>query len=171
MEKILELRDENVGFETTSNVNYKTRTASRAVLKKGNLIALLNVSKHCYYKLPGGGVEKGETLEDALQREVWEETGCTFKTLKEIGEIVEHRSKLKIVQTSHCFLAEVVSDGEPHFTQKEINDGFKLEWVMLEKAIELLKKSTPDTYDGKFIVKRDLKFLCEVSPHISRFQL
>ena len=36
------------------------------------------------YDFPGGGMEVGETIEEALQREFWEETGLRVK----IGEII-----------------------------------------------------------------------------------
>jgi 8-oxo-dGTP diphosphatase len=159
MRRILEINDVDIGLKTELDVKYKPRTASRAILRKENLIALLKVSKQNYYKLPGGGLDEGETIEEALKREILEETGCTFRILGEVGEILEHRSQWEVVQTSHCFMAEVEKEGKPQFTPDEIQDGFQLVWVTLDEAINLVKNSKPDTYDGKFIVKRDLEFL------------
>ncbi|MBU0636097.1 NUDIX domain-containing protein [Candidatus Micrarchaeota archaeon] len=159
MNTILSLDDLAVGWEQKPVEKWVERTAARAVLFKKDKIALLRVTKQGYHKLPGGGVDKGETILQGLERELLEETGCTAKVLSEIGIIVEHRSHLGILQTSHCFLAEVVSIGQSHFEPDELEDGFELKWFSLENAIKQLKKDIPKTYDGRFIVKRDLAFL------------
>lgn len=165
MKNLLELHDKDVGLQAEAVVKYTSRTAARAVLRKGDAIALLHVKNHHYYKLPGGGVDQGETVKEGLQRELLEEVGCTFKILQEMGKIVEYRSQIELVQTSYCYLAEGVGEGKPHFTEEEIEGGFTLVWATFDKAIELLKKSRPDTYDGKFIVKRDLRFLQEAKKY------
>ena len=161
MKRLLEIQDSDIGLVTKKGVKYYPRIAARAILTKGNKIALLHVTKHAYYKLPGGGVEEGETVEQGLARELMEETGCTFKILNEIGEILEYRSQIKEVQTSYCYLAKVEKEGKPEFTQGEIGEGFELVWVTLDKAINLMQKSKPVKYNGKFIVVRDLRFLKE----------
>jgi 8-oxo-dGTP diphosphatase len=161
----LEISDVDVGEETVENVDYRPRTAARAVLRKGNTIALLHVSNHNYYKLPGGGVDEGESIETGLIREVKEEVGCTFNLLGEVGEILEHRSQHELVQTSHCFLAELDKEGEPEYTDTEIAGGFKLVWVPFIEALELVRNSKPNNYSGKFIIKRDLEFLEQAKEH------
>jgi 8-oxo-dGTP pyrophosphatase MutT (NUDIX family) len=51
-----------------------TRTAVRGVLTRGPELLLLS-SRHGDYKFPGGGVEPGESFEQALRREFREECG------------------------------------------------------------------------------------------------
>ncbi|MFW5893155.1 MAG: NUDIX hydrolase, partial [Bacillota bacterium] len=43
------------------------------------------------YKFPGGGLEESETCEDALQREVKEETGYAIEVGKHVGSAMERR--------------------------------------------------------------------------------
>ncbi len=160
MKQVLEISDSDVGLEV-KEVEYRPRTTARAILNNNGKIALLHVTKHNYYKLPGGGVEEGETIQQGLIREIKEEVGCTFELQGEVGEIIEHKSHFGIVQTSHCFLAKVLEEGEPQFTEKELKDGFEIVWVPFEEAVELVKNSKPLVYQGKFIVLRELKFLEE----------
>jgi 8-oxo-dGTP pyrophosphatase MutT (NUDIX family) len=146
---------------------YIIRKAARAVVfDKDNKIALLKISKHNYFKLPGGGVEKGEDLFVALKRECLEETGCQIIVKNEIGKILEFREfdpGGKLQQESFCYLAYVNGEkGEPSFTEEEVKGGFQLLWISLKDAINLLKTSKPDTYVGKFIIVRDLIFLLEI---------
>ena len=41
---------------------YKVSRAARGVLRMGNKVALLNVTKFNYHKLPGGGIENLRNL-------------------------------------------------------------------------------------------------------------
>src|SRR5271157_2034840 len=75
------------------------RGASRAVvLNARKEMALLHVTKHGYYKIPGGGIEEGESTADALHREVLEEIGCRVGALKPVGMIIEHRDRIRVTQ-------------------------------------------------------------------------
>jgi 8-oxo-dGTP pyrophosphatase MutT (NUDIX family) len=51
------------------------RPSVYGVIRDGERVLLLRTRNTHKYALPGGGVELGETLEDALRREVREETG------------------------------------------------------------------------------------------------
>ena len=163
MKLLAELHDKDVGIKLKKQKETMKRMAARAVLMKGNKVALLYVSKDKYHKLPGGGVEKNETIEDALFREMLEETGCKIKIIGEIGKIIEHRPRSELVnntnadlvQTSYCYLAEVVEEGEPNFDEGEKKVGYKLEWFSLENAIKLIEKENPTANDCKFIITRD----------------
>jgi len=153
---------EDKSLITDDGSKFTRRFAARAVLlDKDGLVPILLVSKYKYHKLPGGGIEKGEGKIEALKREVMEEAGCSMNIIGEMGKITEYRSKFNLFQTSYCYLGKIVRKGETHFEQGEIDEGFKLVWYSLPNAISILEKDTPLNYEGRFIQKRDLRFLEE----------
>ena len=95
------------------------------------------------YDFPGGGVDLGETLDEAFRREVFEETGLTV----ERGEILVCESDFFIHPASqkpyHCILsyyacrsiAGEISD--KNFGEEEKQYTRKAEWVSLERIREL----------------------------------
>jgi ADP-ribose pyrophosphatase YjhB (NUDIX family) len=164
MELIRELNDGDIGEEFSRNlgeVRYQMRRASRAVVfDSAGRIAVLDVTKKGYHKLPGGGLEPGEDITAALNREVKEEVGVEIEVRGELGVIVEFRERHQFMQFSYCYYAHVVGDGEPtNFTQDELDKGFMLRWIELDDAIRFMEDDKPVDYIGKFILKRDLLFL------------
>lgn len=145
---------------TDTITQWQTRKAARAiVLDENGLMPFLFVSADNYYKLPGGGIDEGETKEQAAHREVLEEAGCEIELDGEVGEVIEFRSEYKIKQTSYCYYGRVIKKVQQELTEYEKDLGFELQWVTPKQAIELLQNSTPQTYQGPLIVERDLAFL------------
>ena len=110
------------------------------VIKDGN-IAMMYSLKYDYYKLPGGGIETGETYEETLVREVREESGLVVikDSIKEFG-YVRRIEKGKIedifVQENFYYLCDVeetnVGQELDDYEEDEI---FTLEFVSPDHAI------------------------------------
>lgn len=144
-------------------VGFKRRHAARAIVldKEGN-VGLLHATKHAYYKLPGGGVDEGEDLAEALKRECLEELGCNIEVISEIGIIDEYRKIHNLHQTSYCYSAQVVGEkGTPDFTESEIANGFEIVWVSKPEALRHLKDGKTTDLQGTYIKLRDIVFLEE----------
>jgi 8-oxo-dGTP diphosphatase len=65
-------------------MSYHIRVCVRAVIINNNSIVLNEFNDGEYYNLPGGGAEPGESIKDAVVREVKEETGLDVK----VGELL-----------------------------------------------------------------------------------
>ena len=110
------------------------------VIKNGN-VAMMHSLKYDYYKLPGGGIETGETYEETLVREVREESGLVVikDSIKEFG-YVRRIEKGKIedifVQENFYYLCDVeetnVGQELDDYEEDEI---FTLEFVSPDHAI------------------------------------
>lgn len=148
------------------------RQAARAVVRdQENNVALLQVRRKGYYKLPGGGVEPGEDMQTALKRECLEEIGCAVEVDAEIGSTLEYRAKNNVKQESFAYLAHVVgTKGEPSLTPEEAADGFMTIWVPITTAIQLVHETNTEDYQGQFIIPRELVILEEAVQLLSNLK-
>jgi len=146
---------------TPDRTGYLVRRAGRAVLTNDkNEVALLWVEKSGVYKLPGGGLEEGEDIHEALIREILEETGCHGSIGDPIGITLEFRDEWKMIQVSTCYKATLINDtGKLKLDQYEVDEGFSVKWVPVGEALELMATHTSAEYDPKFMRLRDMTIL------------
>ncbi|MEW6610711.1 MAG: NUDIX domain-containing protein [Patescibacteria group bacterium] len=125
-------------------------------------IALVYIKNPGYHKLPGGGMEDGESVEETLKRELREEIGCEVKVLEEVGRIIEYRDLKGQIIESYCWITQVLGElQEPQLTPDEKEKGLEIQWMGAEKALQMLQGESPEHYFGKFIHVRELAFLNE----------
>lgn len=97
------------------------------------------------YEIPGGGVDEGETLYEAVCRETWEETGLIVKDLLGFCGTFDYNEKGRTRQFS--FLVEVQSTGNIQLSEHD-------EYRWIHSAREL-----PCTPEMKQVIESLLKML------------
>lgn len=162
------IKDSDIRYEGSELNNPKIRYASRGIVIKDDKIAILNKVNKNEFKLPGGGIERNETPEDAFKREVLEETGCEVDITNCLGIIEEHKTLANFKQISYVFVGNVTKDtNECHFTEKEVDEGSKILWTTPKDGLQLITdcfdkiigSKYEDEYQTKFIVYRDKTIL------------
>lgn len=121
------------------------REAVRAVIIKDEKILLIYSEKNGDYKLPGGGVEEGETYEEALIREVEEEAGFRVSVKDEILKVMEYDEgqfdDCDVFQMlSIYYVCEILEEKRQNLDTYEMEMGFIPVWINIDEAIEQNKK-------------------------------
>ena len=121
-------------------LNKRRKSARALIIRDGNLLVFLR-KRHSrktgewieYYSIPGGGIDKGESPEDAAIRELHEEMGVHIK----LGRLVAHR--ISRFFEHYVFTADI-TDGEPHLmmdSEEAAHMGehnqFIVKWVPIEE--------------------------------------
>ncbi|MGB0371131.1 MAG: NUDIX domain-containing protein [Opitutales bacterium] len=135
------------------------RTAARALMIRDGKILLVKMKDHrgVFYILPGGGQKAGETLQQAVERECSEETGCDIKAgkLAYIREYIgrnhtfskAHRRFHQLEAVFHCEITCMDQFGKGcEHDKKQVG----LQWVPLEDVptTELYPKYVRDIFKG-----------------------
>ena len=94
------------------------RTIVNALFVRDGMVLLARRSPHRstypgLWSFPGGHVEQGETLAEALVREVQEEVGVTPTTFSFLGIIADPNTAADDPATYHMYAVTVWDGGEP----------------------------------------------------------
>lgn len=121
---------------------FYNRIAARGIICKGDKYLMI-CGKNNDYKFPGGGMEAGEDFEEALVREVREETGyqVIVNSISEYGIAVEKRvteTNDLIVMNSHYFTCEIADAKKTRESETET----KAVWITLSEALYNNEKIT-----------------------------
>ena len=125
-------------------------TVKGVILRDDGKLLLLKRSKGEFnpekWDLPGGTLEKGETLEEALLREIQEETGLEVEVEKIIGtaEFSKESKNFDGEKRGLRYLTYCSGDSEVKLNKKEHQDHM---WLSLEEALE--KLSTEDGFENE----------------------
>ncbi|WP_216827781.1 (deoxy)nucleoside triphosphate pyrophosphohydrolase [Alkalihalobacterium elongatum] len=87
----------------------------------------MSMSNH--WEFPGGKIENGEDMKEALVREIREELGCHIRVKEKITDTY-HRTEAIIVHL-HTFLTEII-EGTPEPIEHE-----ELRWVPIDELRQL----------------------------------
>jgi inorganic pyrophosphatase len=130
MKNLLTINDNN--FEPQ---DYAVRKVVRAIILDESETRVLFFGS----TLPGGGVEDGETDEQALTREAMEEIGARIEVIRPLGEIVAYRDVLRKKYVLHGYLCKQIGElGTPTSTDLKEQES-KVQWLDIHEAIKKLE--------------------------------
>ena len=120
-----------------------------------------------YYETPGGGVDEGETYEEALLRECEEEIGYRVEILAPLAEVHDFYNLIGRENHNRYYLARLKEKVGVHFASS--GDSFiqKTIYVPLEEAIELYQKQD-ETLVAGLVKQRELPVLLLAKEYLEK---
>jgi len=131
----------------------KPHIGARGIVRRDDEFLLIHLESTDLYTLPGGGVEQGESLEEAVVREVKEETGYVCKVVKP-GVVLKEYFSDSIWQ-NHYFVLELVSEGSVALTEEEKELGLKAVWLSFEDVLHVLSEHESKAVHAEAIMNRE----------------
>lgn len=128
------------------------KSASFGIILKNNQILLCKRVDVPVWVLPGGGIEPGETPENACIREVFEETGVKALIIRKSQELYPVN---KLTLLTHLFVGQTEDDPHQNSTESSDNQFFNLN--QLPKELFWVHKHWIDeALSSQDLIKRDL---------------
>lgn len=139
------------------------RYTSRAILLNDkNEIAVMYSSSYNLYSLPGGEIESGETKEEAVIREIREETGYDAVVLMELGYVYENRGHRNYTQISNYYVAKTSGhQKETELEPREKKAGMSVAWFPLEEVEVKIGSPKHTTVQRRYIQAKDMAAIAE----------
>lgn len=126
---------------------------------------------HKTFQFPGGHLEKNETLEQGLKREIKEETGINIKetNLKPFEKITYYSKNYRnseLNRKNEIYYFSIYTDEKANINNTNLDNwekegNYKIEYINLEKVEQVLINSIPDNPINRIVVEEMLEVLNE----------
>ena len=140
---IIESINNDICFQTKSNQRFRLRAAA-IIIEDNSILFATNDSENYYYSI-GGAIELGETAEEAIKREVLEETGVAYD-IDRLAFVQENFFKrndgmlkgLECHEITFYFLMKSRGSKQLNSCSKTLNNTIdeRMEWLPIDKLDE-----------------------------------
>ncbi len=161
MKTLLDLKDDQYPF---TGVNHVRKVVRCILLDEFNNVCLEHVydddgfGPRDYYETPGGGVKEGESLQEALKREIEEEVGYHIEIISELGKVKDYYNLIERRNINYFFLARRKEKTHQALEEDEIKRIESIIWVDIDKAISLYS-NMQNVLVGRLVKQRELPIL------------
>lgn len=107
----------------------------------------------------GGGVEPGESFEDAIHRELQEELGVTVELVAKLGVVSDYYNLIHRHNLNHYFLCKVTAVGTPQLTKEECENFHLTTWKGNVGEAIAMYEACAVTKLGRLMANRELPVL------------
>lgn len=131
---------------------YITRPTSKGfVFDQEGRACLLHVGN--LYGLPGGGIERGETPEQAFIRECKEEIGCFIEVVLQIGAVLQTKARQAKKYEIHYFIGKVIGEkGKPEPASAE-DAVFAFDWYPENELLRIFENQLPSIPKEDYVMQ------------------
>ena len=141
--------------------NPKHTTLRGLVFDSKGRILVCYYKKYKTYMSPGGHLDEGENLMDALKREMWEECGCKKVTV--IEHIMDIYTKPDDTLSKYYLISiDKVNTKQRELEPGEIKDGLTLRWANIKDIVDHNNmeyyRALKNDEGRPFMIKRELEF-------------
>lgn len=122
-------------FEVITDNAVKKHSAGGVVVD-GDRALVISWTTHDYVCFPKGGLEEGETSEQAALREVYEETGYKVKIVAPVGSWTYRYIQDGVLyeKTADYYLMELAGNNLPPTPQREVGEDFENLWLDIDEV-------------------------------------
>lgn len=146
---------------------HSTRPSVRGIIFRDGKLALIHNGKFDYYMFPGGGIEEGESHEEALIREVKEESGLVVipESIHEYGSALRlsksnHFENTIFEQKNYYYLCETQDTIETtEFDVHEIEEQYSLVFLTPKEAVKRNRTNDHGEENGGVWIERETRVM------------
>ena len=132
------------------------QVACRAIVLDNDKVLAEYIPVQDLFNIPGGRLEKGETLEQCCLRELKEETGVDGEIIAKTVTIYEYFPENTV--ESHFYLVKPLSliPGQVSLTDEEIRNGCIVKWYNVLDLLDILESYVSKHPYGENIHQREM---------------